>query len=193
MYKINRPELGMVGWGTTFDMLETNCRTWCRANGFPMGLGYREHLEQEICKLYPNECEVSGGSLNMNARHTLDDIVSGTKVILSLKRSGDPLVPKEEAIRRGEICSRCKLCVTFPKPCNGLCPSLKDVVDQIIGGNYSTPFDEDIRACSVCHCYYAAHIRIPYVHLNKGLNDTERQQFQEAKQLFGCWKTEGAM
>ena len=191
-YKINKPELGMVGWGTTFDMLERNVREYRRANGMPTGLGFSEELETEICKLYPQECEVTDTILPLQRRLTMDDVISGTKVVASLKAAGSPLVPKEEAERRGEICSRCKLCQPFPKPCNGLCAGLKTVVDSVVGG-YTTQYDTDYRACSICHCFFSTQIRVPYEFLDKGLDDSERAQFQEAHKLFGCWKISGAM
>ena len=191
-YTINRPDLGMVGVGTVFDMLERSVRAYRRANAIPTGLGFSEELETEICKLYPAEAEMTDTVLPLNRRLTLDDVISGTKVIAAFKASGSPLVSKEEATRRGAICSKCKLCQPFPKPCNGLCGGLKTIVDSVIGG-YSTEYDDDPRACSICHCFYSSHIRIPYQFLEKGLNDQERAQFTEAHKLLGCWKVPGAV
>ena len=189
-FAINRPDLGMVGTGTTFDMLERNVRAYRRANGIPTGLGFAEELEGQICVLYSAECEITDTILPLSRRLTLDDVVAGTKVLAAFKAAGSPLVPKEEAVRRAEICSRCKLCVPFPKPCNGICASLKEWVDKLVGG-YTTPYDEDPRACSVCHCFYSWHVRVPYEYLNRGLDDEQRAIFQEANKLFGCWKISG--
>ena len=190
-YEINLPALGMVGTGTNFEMLSTNVRKYRLANGIPTGLGFEEELENEICKLWPNECEITDTILPLRRRLTLDDVVAGTKVLAAFKLAGSPLVPKEEAERRAAICSNCKLCVPFPRLCSGMCGSLKEVVDQVVGG-YHINFDDDHRACSVCHCFAASHVRLPYSILEKGLNDEQKAQFLEAKRLFGCWKT-GAM
>ena len=57
-FKINRPDLGMVGTGTAFDMLDRNVRAYRKANGIPTGLGFSEELEQQISELYPDEAEM---------------------------------------------------------------------------------------------------------------------------------------
>lgn len=186
-YEIKEPEKGLVGTGTVFDMLETNVRKYRVAMGIPSGLGFSEELECEVCKKYPDECEITDSNLPLKRRLTLDDVVRGTKVLLALKLSGGQLVPKEEAERRAAICSRCPLAVTFPKPCNGLCASLKDVVDQIVGG-YEISMDNDYRSCGICSCYIASQCRLPYSILEKGLNDEMKAQFQAASTQFGCWK-----
>lgn len=191
-YEIKRPDLGMVGIGTTFEMLEDKVRAYRRAMGMPTGLGFSEELEQKICELYPQEAEVCDPNLPRAMKLSYGDITAGTKVLWSFKKAGSPLVPQAEAVRRGAICSNCKLCVPFTKPCNGLCGELKDYVDYLTSG-YTTPYDNDLRGCSICHCFYSGHIRIPYEHLNKGLNDEERSQFQAANQLWGCWKVPGAV
>ena len=191
MFVINRPDLGMVGRGTSFDMLLTNCRNYCRDNAIPTGLGFSQHLEQKICELYPDECEGADPNLPTHVKLSFDDVARGTQVLAAFKAAGSPLVPRAEAIRRSEICSRCKLCVPFARPCGGLCGVLKTAVEAVIGG-YDIPFDNDLRACGVCHCFAASHVRIPYQYLEQGLNDEMRTQFQAANQAFNCWKVPGA-
>ncbi len=186
-YEINLPALGMVGMGTNFSMLETNVRKYRLANGIPTGLGFSEELENEICKLWPNECEITDTILPLRRRLNLDDVISGTKVIASFKAAGSPFVPKEEAMRRAAICERCPLCQPFPRACNGWCGALKTVLDTIVGG-YSIEQDNDPRACSICHCVYATQVKFPYEFLAKGLSEEEKAQFLEAKKLSGCWK-----
>lgn len=191
-FELNLPEKGIVGFGTAYEMLEYNVRKYRVANGIPTGLGFSEELEQEVCKKYNAECEMVDGILPLKRRLTLEDVVHGTKVLLALKLSGGALVPKEEAERRAAICSRCPLCITFPKPCTGLCQSLKEVVDAIIGG-YTTIMDDDPRSCSICGCYASSQCRLHYNILEKGLNDEMKAQFKQAHVELGCWKHEGAM
>jgi hypothetical protein len=188
-YEINRPDLGMVGMGTAFDMLETNVRRYRKANGIPTGLGFSEELEQEICKLYPQECEHADPNLPSNIRLSFEDVVHGTQVLASFKLAGSPLVPKQEAERRASICSQCKLLVPFARPCGGLCGALKTAVDELVGG-YEIAFDNDLRACGICHCFAASQVRIPYEHLEKGLTEQMKVQFQAAKAAWGCWKVQ---
>ncbi len=194
-FKINRPDLGMVGTGTTFVMLETNVKKYRIANGIPIGLGFSEDLEAQICLLYPKECDQTDEILPLNRRHNLDDIIRGTKVLLSFKRAGSPYVPKEEALRRAAICSKCPLCQSFPRGCGGgLCGELKEIVDAMVSG-YSTPLDTDLRACAICRCFAGTHVKVPYKHLAKGLTEEMKEQFQRAHDEpgIGCWKVEGAV
>lgn len=191
MYRIDRPDIHMVGMGTSFEMLDTNCRKWRKNNGYPVGLGFSEELEQIICGMYPDEAEVADPTLPTQVKLGFDDVVRGTEVLVSFKAAGSPLVPKEEAERRAAICGRCKLLVPFSRPCGGLCGALKTAVDAVIGG-YDIAFDNDLRACGICHCFAASHVRIPYAHLEKGLTPEMKAQFNAAAQIYSCWKVEGA-
>lgn len=188
MYEIKRHDLGMVGRATTFDGIRDQVFAYRRANALPIGLGFEEELENEICKLYPKECEGCDDRIPLKRRLSMADVVHGTKVILALKLAGGELVSNQEAMQRWEICNRCPLNVVFPIPCAGLCPELRSVVDGIIGGR-RLPFDDDRRSCAICGCYSAAQVRVPYRHLEKGLTPEMKEAFQVAKTEFGCWKT----
>ena len=190
MYEIKRHDLGMVGRATTFDGVRDQVFAYRRANALPIGLGFEEELENEICKMYPKECEGCDPDIPLKRRLGMADVVHGTKVLLSLKRAGDQLVSANEALRRYEICNRCPLNIQFPIPCSGLCPELRSVVDAIIGGN-RLPCDDDRRSCAVCGCYTASHIRIPYEHLARGITEEMKRSFQRAHEEFNCWKVPG--
>lgn len=191
-YTINAPEIGFVGSGTSFEMLERNVRKYRLAMGMATGLGFAEELQQVVCEKYPDECEYADPNLPTQIRLGFEDVVHGTEVLVAFKTAGSPLVPQEEAVRRGAICSRCKICVPFQHSCGGLCGALKVAVDAMVAG-YETPFDNDLRACGICRCFYSAHIRIPYRFLEKGLTPEMKVQFQAASQAMNCWKTEGAI
>ena len=192
-YTLNLPEKGMVGMGTSFEMLETNVRKYRKAMGIPTGLGFAEELQQETCTLYPNECEPADPNLPTQVRLGFEDVVHGTEVLVAFKMAGSPMVPKEEALRRSEICSRCKLCVPFSHPCTGLCSGLKVAVDTLIASSYEIPMDTDLRACGICHCFASSHVRLPYRFLERGLTPEMKVQFEAAAQYYQCWKTETAL
>lgn len=187
LFDLNLPDQGMVGKGTSLERLEDSVRAWRKANGYPIGLDFPQELEQVVCERYPGECEGVDADLPLKRRLSLADVVRGTKVIAALKLSGASLVPREEALARYELCNRCPLNVYLPMPCGGHCGELKDVVADIIGGE-SMPFDSDSRSCAICGCYSAAHVRIPYDVLEKGLNDEMKRAFQKANQYWRCWK-----
>lgn len=193
MYKIERKDLGMVGIGTTFEMLERNVKAYRRANGLPIGLGFSEELETQICINYPKECEATSDILPLQRRIGYDDVVRGTKVLAELKlRLGGKLVSQEEATRRAHICNNCKMAQVFPTPCSGFCGELKSLIDQIVGG-YGTFLDGDKRACGICRCFLASHVRVPYAALEAGLDEEMKAQFAEAAKELGCWKVPGAL
>lgn len=188
-YKINRPDLGMVGIGYNFQVLEDNVRAYRKANAIPTGLGFSEELEQVVCAQYPDEAEIADPDLPTTVRLNFEDVTHGTQVLVAFKLAGSPLVPKEEALRRAEICSRCKMCIPFSRPCSGICGALKAAVDAIIGSSYEIPLDNDLRACGICHCVASSHVRIPYEFLEKGITEEMKKQFLAAKSYWGCWKT----
>lgn len=183
----------MVGMGTTFEMLERNVRAYRRNNAIPIGLGFSEELETQICINYPAECEATSDIMPLTRRLGLDDVVRGTQVLLELKnRFGGKLVPQDEANRRAHICNNCQLAQVFPTPCSGICGALQDITDQIVGG-YATFLDGDKRACKICRCFLASHVRVPYAALEVGLDDDMKKQFEEAAKHFHCWKVPGAL
>lgn len=189
LYDINRPDLGIVGRGTTFDQLETNVRAYRLANGIPTGLGFNEELEQVVCEHYTVECEGCDPDLPLKRRLGMAEVVAGTKVLLALKLSGGQLVSPEVANQRYDICSRCPLNMAFPVPCSGLCPEIKTLVDAIIGpGN--DKYKNEKRSCAICGCYTGSHVWLPYEILAKGLDAQMKRSFKVAQREFHCWKVE---
>lgn len=191
-YDINRPDLGFVGYGTAFEMLERRCRDYRKANALPWGIGTSEELEQIVCEKYPDECEHCDKDLPLKRRLSMGDVVNGTKVLLELVKQrvlkGESvLLPREQAQARLDKCTRCPLNITFPIPCSGLCPELGAIVSAIVGNQHLD--GEDRRSCAVCGCFTSSQVWIPYDILEKGVDDQMKVSFQKARVNFGCWKT----
>lgn len=188
LFQLNLPAKGLVGRGTSFEHIRDNIRDWRKANAVPIGLGFEEELERELCYKYPAECEQTNPLVPpANIRITMDDLVAATKNLGSLKLAGTPLVSIEEANRRALICSQCPFQSDFSRPCGGICQSLKDAV-QLVIGNQKTKYDDSLRACRVCKCFNAATVWVPLEYQTKYLTDLQREQFAFAKTQFGCWK-----
>jgi hypothetical protein len=195
-YRLNLPDKGMVGEGGSFEKICEQLRAYRRANAIPIGLGFEADVERELCVLYAVECEDFDPNMPEVRRLGMDDVVRGTKVLAAMVAewakylvgaAEHPLVDQETANKRAERCATCKYNVTFNKPCSGLCPELAVVV-KAIKGSRTTPHDHELRSCSICGCYTAAHVWPRLDLLDKGLNDEQRKQFTNTP---WCWKQTG--
>lgn len=187
IYELKRKDLGIVGLGTSFDMLYDSVVRYRKANALPIGLGLSEEIEQLVCEKYAVECENVDPDLPLKRRLGMDDVVHGTKVLMALKLSGGELVDEQTADRRYSICSRCPLNIFFPVPCSGMCPELRNVVTAIIG-HKADKYSSDRRSCAVCGCFSGSHVWLPYNILEKGLDEQMKRSFKVAHEIYGCWK-----
>lgn len=179
------PITGLTVKGTHWNMLLDRIRDERKANGIPIGLGFEEELERDLCRDFPGECEWSDPSIPRNRRLTMHDVVQGTRFIAAFKAAGSPLVAHEEATRRAQICSKCPFNVQFTKPCAGLCPELLGLVQSVTGIHNRTQYDEDLRSCSLCGCYTRVSVWVP-LDIQRGvLSEDQRKMFD---QLDFCWK-----
>jgi hypothetical protein len=177
----------MVGIGTTLGMLLDRIRDYRRANAIPVGLDFESEVEREVCKFYPQECEESHPLIpNTAIRLSLSDVVDGTMNLLRFKLSGSVAVPQEEANRRAEVCINCGLNGTMLAPCSG-CDAIKKATIAL-AGNLTTPYDDRLQSCLICHCFNAVAVHIPLEIQNQSWNEQQKLQFQAAKQSYSCWK-----
>jgi hypothetical protein len=188
IFDLNLPEKGIVGKGTQFQSLCNDIRRYRKANAIPIGLGFEDEVEREVCAKYPAECNETDIRIpDRNRRCTFDDVILGTKVMVRLKLSGNKLVSHEEANRRAKICSTCPNNITPALPCGGVCGELANVINAIVGGN-GTPFDPKLNSCAICCCYLSASVWVPLEVQTPDLPDLYKLQFQTAKEMCGCWK-----
>ncbi len=188
-YELNRPDLGLVGKGTTWEMVRNRIMDYRKANGIPIGLGFDDELEQAICRQYPAECEFVDGTRPRMRSLGLGDIVTGTRVMLSLKLSGSPLVDRPEAERRAKICQDCVWNQTFSKPCGGICQELLDIVKSIVGSQ-GTQYDMNLKSCNICACLLQAAIWVPLNIQVPPLSEDQKAQFESVP---ACWKKQSLM
>lgn len=189
-YVLNIPEKGIVAFGTNFEMLLTNAKAYRRANGIPVGLGFEDEVEREVCAAYPAECiETDSRIPDRQRRYTFTDVIAGTKAMIAFKLAGSPLVDQAEANRRAAICAKCPNNVSFVSGCNHFCGELKDIVLDLIGVK-TTPHDVNLHSCAICGCYAQASVWVELGVQVQGLTDIQKLQFQTAKEQHGCWKVE---
>lgn len=184
-YSIDRRDLGMVGEGTTFDMLVARVSKYRKVNGIPIGLGFESELESVVCDKYPVECRETDQTIPPAPRTiSYRELLTGTMVMVSMLKAGRPLVSQEEANRRAGICRKCIQQVEFTKPCGGLCPELKRIVTTIVGVQKIAEYG-DLKSCNICGCYLTAAIWIPLEIQIQPLPDHVKMQFEK---IPHCWK-----
>lgn len=193
-YNLDLPELGIVGQGSTFDLLYARVVEYRKANGHPVGLGLRSEVEQLACASNPDSCEdVDPNVPPRPSRMGIGDVVLGTKVafnVLLNKAAAaigvgeSPIVSREEAERRAAICAAC----VYNQPISGVCGSpcgpLKELVRATIG-TAKTSRDGELRSCFICKCFLAISVWVDIATQLGPMDDQTRARFKTVK---GCWK-----
>jgi len=163
------------------------------AVGAVSGLDLRTEVENWVCEEHPEDCTEIDWSIPKKRHLMLSDVLHGMKVMVNFKLQGNPLVDRDEAMRRGEICKHCQFNQRFDKPCTGWCTELAAMVHDIIG-HQGLPVDAYLHACGICACFNAAQIWLPLDILDKGLTDEMRKQFKNVVvpmpdgTSLPCWK-----
>lgn len=188
-YDLNLKEQGLVGSGTTFDMLLTNIIAYRKANGLEIGLGLEDMIEQALCTgKYSHECEQRDAAAPDPAKRIgWRTVLAGTKVMLRHWLAGKPLESQAEAERRAEICSRCPWNLDISWSCGGPCAEFKDFVERQVGAP-KTKYDDRLRNCGICSCYLSSAIFVPLDMQYSVLTEEQKKQFAIAHAKFGCWK-----
>lgn len=192
-YTVNRPDLGMVGYGTLFDGLVASVAKYRRSNSIPIGLGFPDELERLVCELYPAECHDCNPLIpGKPHRLGLGDVINGTKfamnfTLATIKEGQKPIVSLAEASRRANICA--DLCakkynVPFAKPCGGGCGELREIVKALIG-NQETPRKDELNACFICKCFLESAVWVRLDVQMKSVTDQQKAQFES---IPWCWK-----
>jgi len=183
LWKLNRPDLGIVGEGYVFDILVENCKKWRQSNGLPIGLGFSQEVEAACCADKPDHCKPCSPKL---APRTLgfSDVMTGTASMFSFMVAGKPLVTGAEAERRAAICSKCPFNVAFKTPCAGICESLKRMVRAIVG-KATTSQDASLRSCHVCGCFLQSAVWLP---LDLQIKPLTEKQKATLVSIPHCWK-----
>lgn len=184
-FRFKHPITGYEMSSHNFQYLLDAVDKHCAGNGLP--LVAREDIEHQNCSRLPEnaknefcasdvyEPSVDGVRLHAN------DIIRGTKTILTNKLLGEGLVDQGEAERRANICAVCPMNVQFRLPCGGLCGELLEIVQAIVGDR-TVGKAGDLHACAVCSCSLPAKIWFPKKSLERYETDEIRSKYPQ-----NCW------
>lgn len=191
LFSLNLPSKGMVGRGTSFEHIRDNIRDWRKANAYPIGIGFEEELERELCLKFPQECIDADPRIPRTiVRIGVADVIQGTRMALKHKLAGSPLVDQDTANARAKICSTCPFCVSIQMPCGGICSELKQFIQTIIGSK-TTPYDDHLKSCAVCHCWASIMCWVPLEIQQSVLSQEQKDSFRYAVETANCWKGKG--
>lgn len=147
------------------------------ANGLPIPQNYHEVIQEQICSVIPPElCTYQHDGVYVNIHLSISDVVNFMKVLWA-QMKGRSLVDQSEADRRAKICASCYLNVRVAG-C-GACAQLVELVTP----NRSTPYDNELKNCAVCHCYNQAQVWFP-VDVLANSDTSDRQNLYPEF----CWK-----
>lgn len=186
-YSYKDPNSGMHIFGTTFAMVVQRVIEHRRANGYPIGLGLEDEIEEQLCLSYPNECSDAPEGIPRKKELTLTDVVNGTRVMMSFTRNGNQTVSREEAERRAKICLGCPYNASFIKPCSGICQELKNIVNWVTD-NQGTQYDSKLYSCNICGCFLQAAIWLRLEDQCVGVGEEMKPKFEYTRTKYGCWK-----
>lgn len=186
-YAYRDPNSGMYIRGTTFAMVVNRVAEHRRANGYPIGLGLEDEIEDQLCVSYPTECSEAPEGTPRKTEHTLSDVVHGTRVMMAFKSGGSQLVSREEAERRAQICIGCPYNASFIKPCSGICQELKNLVNWITD-HQGTQYDSKLFSCNICGCFLQAAIWLKLEDQCAGVTSEMKPKFSFTQQKYKCWK-----
>lgn len=184
-FKYQEPMSGQWFFVTRYDLLLKKLYRMYQQNGWPVGLSFEQEIEQQLCQNHPELCESDSPKLRRRRRLTWGDLMRGTRVLLSFKLAGSPIVEPEEADRRAALCAKCPANCQFDKPCGGICGELADMVRAAVGSRRTKSHDQ-LKACGICHCLLEAAVQIPLEHQCKGVTPEMKTDFAELGE--NCWK-----
>lgn len=182
-FRFKSPETGIWFQAIDFPTLVDKVRTHYLANNLPVGLMFEETIEDQACKnTDPSVCRQLGyGSSIPVMPSTYEQVVTGTKVMMSWLASGFKRESPEEVNRRSVICVRCNY-----NTGSAGCPScgtdkIKNLIASIVNDS-PAPNDPLLFACRVCGCALQAKVKIPMEILKKNEPEIVKDQYPD-----WCW------
>lgn len=153
------------------------------ANNLPIGLQFDQEVETQLCERMPPEiCARQGEKSFRRSSLSLDEFLTGTKILVKWFFTGGKKVDQAEADRRANICGSCHHNDNYDgcTSCNS--SKVHEIVNQIVDGN-KTKFDSSLKGCMICGCSNKAAVWLPLDILQNNTPDEVNAHFPE-----WCWK-----
>lgn len=155
-------------------------------NGYALPYDFREIAQDQWCRTSPpGWCQYENGTgyTGINVHISLNDLLNGMNVLVSIAASPDPLVDQAEADRRAAICAACPANVLVPgcAPCVG-------ISNLVVGikGKKTTKADAYLKTCGLCKCSNEAQVWIKHEILMKGTDGATLMAMKTVNEE--CWK-----
>jgi hypothetical protein len=190
-FRLNLPAQGMVGFGSDFPALVSSCKTWRKANAWPIGLGFEDELETVVCQHYGHECRMDTTNLPQpkGVMHG-DTIARGSRTLLAIIKARVTgtfqLVSQDEANARAAVCNKCPWKVTMKYSCGGACGEILELITATADKETTPPMGE--YACGICQCFLKAAVWTPLDLQLTSLEQSVKDEFQQVKAEYPCWK-----
>jgi hypothetical protein len=154
------------------------------ANGFLVPSNLSILVQDQLCRLLPPEiCRYDNpGHQPVTRFHiTPEQMISGTKSLVSWQLNGREKVPIETSNDRSAICIRCPLNVQ-PSGCATCNNPLHAIVNSFVGSRQGA-YDNKIYACAICGCSLKALVQMPQETINEHLSQEQKESLPEY-----CWQ-----
>ena len=184
-WKYTDPDTGALFGVPTYPAMQNKVAVHRRGNNLkPLSQAEVEHImclqaSEGVCGGNREDVPVHIPNQPVAAKMSGTDVLNGTKVIFSLKKSGGKLVSPEVAESRARICSKCPQNVPYEGGCATCVQQLSNIVKKVVGEG-KTSMDENLKACGVCKCINKVQVWVPYEHLVKGIT----------RSMDGLWPSE---
>ena len=182
-YRYVHPETGHQTKAIDVTTWFQEARNHLQGNNLPIPQDLEAKMEDQLCNTIPPEwCDqVDPNKPYVSTSFSWSDVKAGVDVFISWLTGGAKLVPQDEADRRARICSGCYLnvnvegCATCHKAASLLTWAQK------------TQYDDNLKACAVCHCLNKAQVHFPIDALESS-DDSARQAMYPSF----CWKNKSS-
>ena len=142
------------------------------ANHIPLVEGWRELLDDEICRQNKIESSHCGEPLRppelpSDRSLTITEVLNFLRTVREWAAKGFKFVPPAEATRRAAICATCpkNIEVHGCSGCSGVLAHVRDLLNR--RANFrglevrETSYDADLKNCEVCGCVLEVKVHLP--------------------------------
>ena len=180
------PETGDIIQSLSWNGLLTVVKNYYTSRQLPLPADLANKMQDWMCDRQPpgstacEEINADTKAANMTHNFTVTDVISFLNSVKHTIQAGG-VVPQEEANRRANICNTCPYNKTV-SGCFG-CKNVAKVVFEVIGAK-TTPYNQNLKQCTVCGCYLSAKVWIA----REALMKNPQIQANASRYPSNCWQ-----